>query len=87
VTRTALPSGAGKPGCSSSYLLVPLLRKPSICVLSWQGRLFRTLGHEELALGADDVGFGVSSIWHNRFSFWATSPSGAEIHTYEVSAS
>ena len=84
IKRTSLPSGAGLPGCSAQYIIVPLWKQPRICMVDWRGEVRQTLGADELGLREDARGVGVSSVFDERFSVWAYSPPDHEVHTYKV---
>ena len=84
VRRTALPGPAGKPGCSSSHVLVPLLKQPVICVLSWSGEIIHTLGTAELGLNSHMTNWGlaVSPIQEGRLYFLMATIKGNKLtHT------
>ena len=85
VRRAALPRPAGRPGCSSSLILVPLWEQPVIFVINWSGELVHTLGSAELGLTSKDRGFVVSPVQDGVFHFWvAPAGRGPQIYTYKV---
>ena len=84
VVRTQLPGGAGRPSCTSSFILVPLRKQPKICVLDWTGKILQILDHTQLGLKDDDWGWQVSPVQDGRFSFFVTADEGPQIITYEV---
>ena len=85
VTRAKLPGNAGRPSCTTSFILVPVIDMPVICVLSWTGEIIEALMPDELELSEYDVGIYVSQLQDGIFHYWVNAAGrGSEIHTYTV---
>ena len=85
ICRQSLSGGAGLPGASDKYIIVPLYFKPVIEVFTLRGQPIKKLGPEELLITQTAEGAVVSDVVDDILYFYIKCSSDRQIHSYKVS--